>query len=367
MLLSILWRVYMLLWVSEMWSDEAQAGGWRVLAEAGPETSTRSAKDLLKEHRAHDILPTIPSIRDKPFSYKPFVLNKFHTKHSKNKTVYTENEIPAVGAAIMGYMDIPSVPGSKAETSGCWRRSFECSGLRGRSYGSSSRNFRPLSPERTAQENSSGKKSTTQQQSQAQPQGQSSNVKQPQPTQAVQTTAAAPQSQPQVPDTPRPACAREMNFCMHTVDYPDDRVHDTIDSYYDEVRTIYNELHQYSAEEFITDDNVTHKFRHKGHFVCESEVAYIRIGWALNWKNKWMIVINTDKYPQSVRIETCKYPNGKCEYLPPCYKSMCIQRQMPVKLLAIDPNKPHHRPMVDVFQIPTSCACFVENFQYNSN
>ncbi|XP_072161595.1 uncharacterized protein [Bemisia tabaci] len=316
MLLSILWRVYMLLWVSEMWSDEAQAGGWRVLAEAGPETSTRSAKDLLKEHRAHDILPTIPSIRDKPFSYKPFVLNKFHTKHSKNKTdPYTRVTLPKT----------------------------------------------------QAQENSSGKKSTTQQQSQAQPQGQSSNVKQPQPTQAVQTTAAAPQSQPQVPDTPRPACAREMNFCMHTVDYPDDRVHDTIDSYYDEVRTIYNELHQYSAEEFITDDNVTHKFRHKGHFVCESEVAYIRIGWALNWKNKWMIVINTDKYPQSVRIETCKYPNGKCEYLPPCYKSMCIQRQMPVKLLAIDPNKPHHRPMVDVFQIPTSCACFVENFQYNSN
>nr|XP_018917682.1 PREDICTED: uncharacterized protein LOC109044423 [Bemisia tabaci] len=316
MLLSILWRVYMLLWVSEMWSDETQAGGWRVLAEAGPETSTRSAKDLLKEHRAHDILPTIPSIRDKPFSYKPFVLNKFHTKQSKNKTdPYTRVTLPKT----------------------------------------------------QAQENSSGKKSTTQQQSQAQPQGQSSNVKQPQPTQAVQTTAAAPQSQPQLPDTPRPACAREMNFCMHTVDYPDDRVHDTIDSYYDEVRTIYNELHQYSAEEFITDDNVTHKFRHKGHFVCESEVAYIRIGWALNWKNKWMIVINTDKYPQSVRIETCKYPNGKCEYLPPCYKSMCIQRQMPVKLLAIDPNKPHHRPMVDVFQIPTSCACFVENFQYNSN
>jgi len=40
--------------------------------------------------------------------------------------------------------------------------------------------------------------------------------------------------------------------------------------------------------------------------VCESEVSYIRPGWARNWKNEWVTVVNTDKYPQSIRIETCK-------------------------------------------------------------
>lgn len=46
--------------------------------------------------------------------------------------------------------------------------------------------------------------------------------------------------------------------------------------------------------------------RHRGHFACESEVAYLRPGWAKNWKDQWMAVVNTDKYPQMVRVETCK-------------------------------------------------------------
>jgi len=47
-------------------------------------------------------------------------------------------------------------------------------------------------------------------------------------------------------------------------------------------------------------------FRHKGSFVCESDVTYIRPGWAKNWKNKWVAVVNTEKYPQSIRVELCK-------------------------------------------------------------
>jgi hypothetical protein len=41
--------------------------------------------------------------------------------------------------------------------------------------------------------------------------------------------------------------------------------------------------------------------------VCESDVAYVRPGWAKNWKNEWVTVVNTEKYPQSIRIEICKY------------------------------------------------------------
>lgn len=46
--------------------------------------------------------------------------------------------------------------------------------------------------------------------------------------------------------------------------------------------------------------------RHKGHFICESDVSYVRPGWAKNWKGEWVAVLNTEIFPQSVRIETCK-------------------------------------------------------------
>ncbi len=50
----------------------------------------------------------------------------------------------------------------------------------------------------------------------------------------------------------------------------------------------------------------TNTFRHKGNFICESDVSYVRPGWAKNWKGEWIAVLNTDVFPQSVRIETCK-------------------------------------------------------------
>lgn len=59
-----------------------------------------------------------------------------------------------------------------------------------------------------------------------------------------------------------------------------------------------------------------------------------------------------------------RYGGKKCEYLPPCYKSFCVQRYAYVKLLCVDPFNPHYRPIVDVFEIPTACSCFVENFVY---
>jgi hypothetical protein len=63
-------------------------------------------------------------------------------------------------------------------------------------------------------------------------------------------------------------------------------------------------------------------------------------------------------------LSSCRFGGKRCEYLPPCYKSFCVQRYAYIKLLCVDPFNPHHRPIVDVFEIPTACSCFVENFVY---
>ena len=59
-----------------------------------------------------------------------------------------------------------------------------------------------------------------------------------------------------------------------------------------------------------------------------------------------------------------RFGGKRCEYVPPCYKSFCVQRYAYIKLLCVDPFNLHHRPIVDVFEIPTACSCFVENFVY---
>nr|CAD7393260.1 unnamed protein product [Timema cristinae] len=148
----------------------------------------------------------------------------------------------------------------------------------------------------------------------------------------------------------KPECALDQNYCLFDEEYPVDKVHEIINNYHDDVHHMYHGLNYYPAKDYISHDNFTHGYRHKGSFVCESEVTYIRPGWARNWKNQWVAVVNTDKYPQSLRM----YGGKRCEYLPPCYKSFCVQRYTYVKLLCVDPLNTHHRPVVDVFEIPKS-------------
>ncbi|KAK3914595.1 Neurotrophin 1, partial [Frankliniella fusca] len=164
--------------------------------------------------------------------------------------------------------------------------------------------------------------------------------------------------------SPTPRCAQGQPFCLYDQDYPQERVHDILNTYHDDANTLYHALHRYSPQELINRDNQTHNYRHRGHFACESEVAYLRPGWARNWKDQWVAVVNTDKFPQMVRVETCKFLNQKCEFLPPCYKSSCVQRFAATRLLCVDPANPHQRPIIEVFEMPVACSCFVENFRF---
>ncbi|CAL8109798.1 unnamed protein product [Orchesella dallaii] len=161
----------------------------------------------------------------------------------------------------------------------------------------------------------------------------------------------------------KPTCAGSGdNYCLYDQEYPMDKVSNIAQHYQNQLQPLYEEMNHYSLTDYISHDNATHRYRHKGHFICESDVSYVRPGWAKNWKGEWVAVLNTDVFPQSVRIETCKYPKKKCEYMPPCYKSYCVQRYTYVKLICLDPYNPGKRPTTDVFEIPSACSCFVESF-----
>ncbi|XP_045111443.1 neurotrophin 1-like [Portunus trituberculatus] len=162
-----------------------------------------------------------------------------------------------------------------------------------------------------------------------------------------------------------PHCAGPGKYCAFDRNYPMDKVNAIVDRFYNDVQILYDDLYHIPARDLLYYDNTTTpSARRGGHFVCESAVDYIRPGWAQNLRGEWVAILNTDRFPQTVKIETCRYGNKRCEYLPPCYKSRCAQRYSYTRLLSLNPHLPSLRPVIDVFQIPTACSCFVEDFTY---
>ncbi|CAG0884096.1 unnamed protein product [Darwinula stevensoni] len=167
---------------------------------------------------------------------------------------------------------------------------------------------------------------------------------------------------PLPPLNPQPPCAKDGSpYCLYDQEYPYDHVMETLSIYGNEVEDMYHQIHHYTYDDFLKHDNYTHAYRHGGHFICESEVSYIRPGWARNFRGNWVAVLNTDRFPQSIRIETCKYPESRCDYIPPCFVSSCRQRYTYVKLMCLNPYDPSERPALDVFRVPSDCSCFVHD------
>lgn len=50
--------------------------------------------------------------------------------------------------------------------------------------------------------------------------------------------------------------------------------------------------------------------RLKGNFACESDVVWLKLGWAHDVTGRNLLVVNTPRYPQIHRLETCRYRNG---------------------------------------------------------
>ncbi|XP_018494910.1 neurotrophin 1 [Galendromus occidentalis] len=180
---------------------------------------------------------------------------------------------------------------------------------------------------------------------------------------------AAPGKTPNLLPTPgfiegRPHCARELDLCAHNHDYPLDKVSVIVDRFYSHTYDLYHSLYQTPPHEVQWVENVTNAYTHEKHhgdFACKSEATYLRIGWAKNYKGHWKAVVNTERFPQTARIEKCKYREKPCDYMPPCYKTSCKQREMLYPLIAVNPYDSSQKPLVDLFPLPSGCVCYVDD------
>lgn len=180
---------------------------------------------------------------------------------------------------------------------------------------------------------------------------------------------SAPGKTPNLLPTPgfiegRPHCARELDLCAHNHDYPLDKVSVIVDRYYSHTYDLYHSLYQTPPHEVQWVENFTNAFTHEKHhgdFACKSEATYLRIGWAKNYKGHWKAVVNTERFPQTARIEKCKYREKPCDYMPPCYKTACKQREMLYPLIAVNPYDLGQKPLIDLFPLPSGCVCYVDD------
>ncbi|XP_046638489.1 uncharacterized protein LOC124316532 isoform X1 [Daphnia pulicaria] len=146
--------------------------------------------------------------------------------------------------------------------------------------------------------------------------------------------------------------------------YPIDFVSSMVANNLALIEQLHSMLYRYPAEKLILLENATDSYRVKGNFACESDVVWLKLGWAHDVTGRNLLVVNTPRYPQIHRLETCRYAGKHCEFLPPCYRSRCQQRYTHKHMIVIDPAQLSGGPFVDLLPLPSSCSCFVENFVY---
>ncbi|OQR75432.1 hypothetical protein BIW11_08423 [Tropilaelaps mercedesae] len=144
--------------------------------------------------------------------------------------------------------------------------------------------------------------------------------------------------------------------------YCSEKVQTIVDRYYNQMYDLYHAMYKIPPHEVQWVENYTHSFteeKQHGEFVCTSETSHMRIGWAKNYKGRWMAVVNTERFPQTTRVEKCSHREKPCGYLPPCFKTACKQREMLFPLISVNPLDPSQKPQVDLFPVPSGCVCYV--------
>lgn len=160
------------------------------------------------------------------------------------------------------------------------------------------------------------------------------------------------------------------NFCVLTKDYPMEDVRRAVEQSFRSVRIMYEELQTVSDQELHKEDfvNATNNQANSGKFACQTQVEMMRPGWARDEiTREWMLVVNTDVFPQRVRTESCAQANTPCEFIAPFYDSTCQQRYSLHRMIAIDPHDPSRSPQVAVFKFPAGCVCRVHPIKKSSS
>ncbi|KAL1420543.1 hypothetical protein MTO96_000515 [Rhipicephalus appendiculatus] len=163
------------------------------------------------------------------------------------------------------------------------------------------------------------------------------------------------------PDGGFPPCkVQGENFCVLTNDYPSDYVGKMVERDLKKIKIMYEELQTVGDPELFPNHLGTSSAA-RGAFACETDAKTMRPGWAKDAiSGEWMLVINTDAFPQKVRTESCRKPDEPCSFIAPFYESTCQQRYSLHRLLALHPWNPEKSPQVTLFKFPAGCSCRVD-------
>jgi hypothetical protein len=163
------------------------------------------------------------------------------------------------------------------------------------------------------------------------------------------------------------------NFCVITKDYPMNEVRQAVERSFRSVRLMYEELQTVSDQDLNrheseqasgTDNNNGNNTQlltsGHGKFACQTKVEMLRPGWARDEISKeWLVVVNTDVFPQRVRTESCAQPMAPCDFVAPFYDSHCQQRYSLHRFIAVDPQQPSRVTTV-LMRFKAGCNCFLK-------
>ncbi|XP_055642933.1 uncharacterized protein LOC129779468 isoform X2 [Toxorhynchites rutilus septentrionalis] len=96
-------------------------------------------------------------------------------------------------------------------------------------------------------------------------------------------------------------------------------------------------------------------------FICKSEEKLIHPQGGLSMDNKQVVVVNTEKYNQGVRVELCSSPGQTCEaldHLTSLYRTECKQLYHYRTLLAVHPKT--GELYKETIRLPSCCKCVIK-------
>ncbi|XP_022644257.1 vegetative cell wall protein gp1-like, partial [Varroa destructor] len=159
-------------------------------------------------------------------------------------------------------------------------------------------------------------------------------------------------------DKSSPPCkVKGRNFCVLTSDYPMDVVNRAVDENIQRVKFLYEELQTVTAPEISSEQQFDSEIG-RTDFACETQTEELQVGWAREAVSKdWMLIVNTELFPQMVRIEKCMHPREPCKAIDALFESTCQQRFSLHRLIAFRLSDIGSSPVVSLFKFPAGCSC----------
>nr|XP_045602501.1 uncharacterized protein LOC123760760 [Procambarus clarkii] len=118
----------------------------------------------------------------------------------------------------------------------------------------------------------------------------------------------------------------------------------------------YSELHSPANDSLFYRPSQPHE-----RYVCEADVRQQRPAWGRATDGNFLRIINTDTFPQMIRMEVCRFSGERCSFVPEAVTSTCRQRYSIHKMAAVDPQAPANGAFLAAFRVPSGCFCHVSH------